>query len=102
MLALQLIIESEVPTAELKFKYRIPFYYHDNGKPFCYLNQSKDYVDLGFWHAAHLSLHPDKLISKNRKHMRSLRYFSIDDIDQEVLIDLLREACRVKDRPYYS
>lgn len=102
MLRLQLIIESEIPSAQLKFKYKIPFYYHDNGKPFCYLNQSRDYVDLGFYHAAHLTLHTDKLIGENRKYMRSLRYRTLKDIDDQALVELLREACTVKDRPYYN
>ncbi|WP_368662250.1 DUF1801 domain-containing protein [Zobellia laminariae] len=47
LLHLQSVIERTVPQVDLKFKYRVPFYYI-NGTPFCYLNQTKDYIDLGF------------------------------------------------------
>ena len=102
MLHLQLVIEREVPDARLYFKYRIPFYYHSNGKPFCYFNQARNYVDLGFYHGAHFGIHRDKLISENRKQVRSLRYYSTEDIDEKILVDLLMEGVKVKDRPFYS
>jgi hypothetical protein len=47
LLHLQLIIENTIPSLDLKFKCKIPFYNLEE-RPFCYLNQSKDYVDLGF------------------------------------------------------
>jgi len=60
LLHLQSVIEHTIPELVLKYKYRIPYYYC-NEKPYCYLNQSKDYVDLGFWNGAHLSVHLDVL-----------------------------------------
>lgn len=41
LLHLQVVVEGKVPELELKFKYRIPFYYLE-GKPFCYLNGPKN------------------------------------------------------------
>ncbi|WP_420593004.1 DUF1801 domain-containing protein [Robiginitalea biformata] len=98
MVQLQLLIHREIPSAELRFKYRLPFYYVDN-RPFCYMNQSRDYVDLGFARAAHLTRHLDKMESKGRKHMRSLRYRSAEEIDAAILSDVLREAYSVRFRP---
>ncbi len=98
MVQLQLLIHREVPTAELRFKYRLLFYYVDN-RPFCYINQSRDYVDLGFARAAHLTGHLDKMESKGRKHMRSLRYHSVEEIDVKTLSEVLREAYSVRFRP---
>lgn len=101
LLYLQATIEKQIPAAKLKYKYKIPFYYLE-GQPFCYLNQSKDYVDLGFWKAAHLSVHLDKMESAGRKVMKSLRYKSLEDIDLNVLSDVLENAYELKDRKFYS
>ncbi|MGI9547587.1 MAG: DUF1801 domain-containing protein [Flavobacteriaceae bacterium] len=100
LLFLQTSIENTVPSVDLKYKYRIPFYYL-NGRPFCYLNQAKDYVDLGFWNAAHLSVHLDKMETAGRKMMRSLRYRSLKEIDLKILEEVLQDAYRVKDRKFW-
>lgn len=101
LLYLKTIIEKNVAGVELKFKYNIPFYYLD-GRPFCYLNQAKDYVDLGFWNAAHLSVHLDKMEKAGRKVMRSLRYKSLGEIDLVVLQEVLSDAESVKDKKFWS
>ncbi len=101
LLYLQTVIEQIVPGVELKFKYKIPFYYLD-GKPFCYMNQAKNYVDLGFWNAAHLSVHLDKMETAGRKIMRSLRYKSLEEIDLAVLQEVLLDAERVKNKNFWS
>ena len=101
LLHLQSVIEITVPDVALKYRYRIPFYYI-NGRPFCYLNQSKDYVDVGFWNAAHLSVHLELMHSKGRKMMKSLRYKNLEEIDNEVLIAVLIDANSVKNRKLYK
>ena len=101
LLHLKSVVELTIPEVDLKYKYRIPFYYLE-GSPFCYLNQSKDYIDVGFWHAKHLSLHLDKMTTAGRKMMKSLRYTSLDEIDNEVLIAVLKEAYSVKDRKFWG
>lgn len=101
LLHLQQVIEGIVPEAELKFKYRIPFYYVE-GKPFCYLNQSRNYVDLGFWNAAHLTRHLHLMVTEGRKVMRSLRYTNLEEIDNAVLIEVLKDAFSVRHKKFYK
>ncbi|NNE77158.1 MAG: DUF1801 domain-containing protein [Pricia sp.] len=98
---LQSIIEQTVPKVDLKYKYRIPFYYIES-KPFCYLNQTKNYVDVGFWNAAHLTVHLEHMTTTGRKMMRSLRYTSVEEIDETILIEVLRDAYRVWDKKFYK
>jgi len=86
----------------LLYKYKIPFYYVD-GKPFCYLNVAKKgYVDVGFWNAAHISVHLEHMTTADRKVMKSLRYKSEDDLDDTILIEVLLDAYKVKDKKFYK
>ncbi|MGB6153422.1 MAG: DUF1801 domain-containing protein [Pricia sp.] len=101
LLHLQSVVERTIPETELKYKYRIPFYYLE-GRPFCYLNQSKDYVDLGFWNAAHLTLHLEHMTTAGRKVMRSLRYKTLAEIDDRILMEVLEDAYRVKNRKFWK
>ena len=101
LLQLQALIESTLPDLQLKYKYRIPFYYNGS-TPFCYLNHTKDYVDVGFWHSAHLTMHGEKMVNKDRKVMKSLRYYKVEDIDAEVLLEVLNEAYSVRDKGFWK
>jgi hypothetical protein len=101
LLQLKNTVERTVPEVSLKFRYGIPFYYLLD-KPFCYLNQSGNYVDLGFYRAAWLTRHLDQMESRGRKYMKSLRYRSLDAIDIQVLEEVLEEALQVQDRPSYK
>ena len=101
LLQLQTLIENTIPELQMKYKYRIPFYYIE-GTPFCYLNHAKDYVDVGFWHSAHLTVHQDRLITKDRKVMKSLRYFTVEDIDAKVLTDVLEEAYSFREKGFWK
>lgn len=101
MVYLKSVIERTVSGVELKYKYKIPFYYI-NGRPYCYLNQSKDYVDLGFWNAAYLTIHLDRMTTEGRKMMKSLRYKSIEEIDSAVLEEVLLDAYSVKDKKFWK
>jgi hypothetical protein len=91
VLQLQILIEAAYPKVDLKYKWKIPYYYL-NEKPFCFLNVTKGYVDVGVW----LPKAPEKLApyleSKGRKMMKSLRYFSQEEIDAEVLYLVLKEV----------
>ena len=102
MLHLQVVIETTLPDVVLLYKYKIPFYYVGAKRPFCYMACAKGYVDVCFWHGTHLTKHTDKLVSKGRKYMKSLRYFNADEVDEEILIEILKEAYSVKDRMYYK
>lgn len=101
LLHLQSVIEHTVANVDLKYRYKIPFYYI-GGRPFCYLNQSKDYVDVGFWNSAHLTVHLELMTTAGRKMMRSLRYKNLAEIEDAVLIDVLKDAYRVRDEKFWK
>jgi len=93
LLYLQLVVERTIPELELKYKYKIPFYYL-NGKPFCYFNAShkKAFVDIGLVKGKLIQVHQDFLVTENRKKMVSLRYKSMEEVDNQVLIEVLEKA----------
>lgn len=97
LLYLQTVIEKTIPEVELKYKYCIPFYYLNN-KPYCYLNQSKNYVDIGFWNSAHLTKNLEYMITENRKIIRSLRYKNLEEINATILTEVLQDTYLVKDK----
>ncbi len=103
LLHVQAVIEQTLPDVDLKYKWNIPCFYMGKS-PICYLNvqQKKGYVDVGFWNSAHLTKHPDKLVSENRKVVRSLRYASLEAIENQVLIDILQEAFSVRKNGFYK
>lgn len=103
LLHLQILIEATFPKVDLQFKWKIPFYYL-NERPFCYLNASKKkgYVDVVFWVSAHLTKYNEFLISDNRKVVKSLRYYKLEEIDQKVLLTVLDEAHQLKDKGFYK
>lgn len=103
LMQLQMIVETEFPAVDLKFKWKIPFYYL-NDSPFCYFNCSKKkgFVDVAFWLSSHLVKHNNLLVSENRKVVKSLRYFSVDEIDSEILVSVLREAFSHKGKGFYK
>ncbi|MFS4467134.1 DUF1801 domain-containing protein [Maribacter sp. 2210JD10-5] len=97
------VIEAVIPEVVLKYKWNIPCFYCDTS-PICYLNVSvkKGYVDMGFWNSAHLTKHLDKMVSEKRKVVRSLRYCSLEEIDDEILIEILRDAYAVRKKGFYK
>lgn len=97
LLHLQMIIERTVSGAELKFKWRVPFYYVGK-RPVCYLNQSKDYVDVSFWNSAHLTVNIDYMTIAGRKMMKSLRHTSLEEINDQILIEILQNAYEIRDK----
>jgi len=102
MMHLQAVIEHTLPVAELKYKWRLPCYYIGK-RPICYINQSKDYVDVGFWHSAHLSKKFDTyLVSENRKIVKSLRYMTLEEMDDKILIAILKEVHLHKEKSFWK
>ena len=94
LLHLKVIIENTTSALDLKYKYKIPFYYINN-KPFCYLNVTKGYVDLGFWKGNQIQIHQNYFVTANRKMMVSLRYWKLEDVKNSVLIDVIEEALKL-------
>lgn len=103
LIQLQILVESNFPQADLKYKWNLPVYYIDD-KPLCYLNASlkKGYVDLAFWASAHLENFDEYLVTENRKVVKSLRYKSVKEIDGEILLMILKEAVNKKDKGFYK
>lgn len=101
LLQLQVLIEAAIPELELKYKWRVPYYYLE-GKPFCFFNVTNGYVDVGFWASAHLKGFEKHLVSEKRKVMKSLRYFSLEDIDQRILIKVLVELKKVNHKGFWK
>lgn len=93
LLHLQVIVETTIPEVELLYKYRIPFYYYKK-RPLCFLNAShkKQFVDICFVRGNQITIHQDLLVTEKRKKMASLRYKSIEDIDNAFLIDVLKNV----------
>ncbi|NJB37336.1 DUF1801 domain-containing protein [Croceivirga sp. JEA036] len=103
LLHLQMTIQSLVPDVELKYKWNIPCFYVGKS-PICYLNAShkNKYVDIAFWNSAHLTKHLDKMNSENRKVVKSLRYSSLEAIDDQVLHEVLEEAYSLRGNGFYK
>lgn len=102
LLQLQVLIENEFPEAVLKYKWRIPVYYLKE-KQLCYLNVSakKRYVDVGLWVSGNLQEFDAYLVSEGRKVVKSLRYFSVEDVNAEILITVLQEVVKIKGKGFY-
>ena len=103
LLHLQVLIEHQFEQLELKYKYRIPFYYL-HGKPFCYLNvpKNKGFVEVGFWASAHLSKYNEHLVTAGRKVVKSFRYDSVESINQEILLAVLEEAFTMNHKGFWK
>lgn len=92
LMELQAIIKHTIPQVEEQYKWHLPFY-SVHGKMCCFLNFRKTFVDLGFTSGIHIALHKEHLIAgEKRKNLRSLRYYTLEDIDVAVLQDILKEA----------
>jgi len=91
LLHVQAVVELSVPDIKLLYKFKIPFFYYKN-KPFIYLNAShkKQYVDVAFMKGYDLTLHQDQLNGEGRTLVKSLRYKSLEEIDNDVLVELIQ------------
>ncbi len=103
LMHLQILVESTIAEVELKYKWKIPVYYIGK-KPLCYFNASlkKGFVDVAFWTSTDLSKFEKHLVTENRKVVKSLRYFSLDEIDEEVLIEILQEIKSSTQKGFYT
>lgn len=99
LLQLQSIIEAILPNPELHYKWRIPFYYNNN-IPICYLNKSKDYVDFVFWHGEKLDKYREHFVTANRKSVTSLRYKSVEDINDALILYVINKQLEININPF--
>ena len=95
LLEVQVLIQQTLPNFELLYKWNLPIYYSD-GCPICYLNVTKGYVDVCFWVRKNFNVHLETLISENRKFVKSLRFYTPEDIDARLLVECLEEAYTTK------
>ena len=103
LLHLKAMVESVIPEVDMKYKWGIPCFYVQK-HPICYLNASYKgkFVDIAFWNSAHLSKHVELMHSEKRKVVRSLRYRSLEEIDDAVLTDVLEEAYALRSEGFYK
>ncbi|APY00940.1 uncharacterized protein DUF1801 [Lacinutrix venerupis] len=103
LLHVQVIIEHTIPEVELKYKWRIPCYYVGK-KPICYLNASHkhEFVDVAFWHSNYITKYTEHLFSEKRKVVKSLRYKSLEDIKDAILISVLQQVNNSEENGFYK
>ena len=103
LMHVQVIIEHTIPDIELKYKWKIPCYYIAK-RPICYLNAShkNGYVDVAFWHSAHLEKYDAYLVSEKRKVVKSLRYKTLEDVNDAILIEILKDVYNLKEKGFYK
>jgi hypothetical protein len=88
------VVERTLPSVSLEYKWTVPYFYH-NKKTLCYLtvNAKKQFVDVGFAKGFKLKKNQQHLVSDNgRNTVKSLRYATLEDIDNSVLQSVLKEA----------
>jgi len=94
MLYVRSVILKTLPKIEEKYSYKIPFYHLDK-KPMCYLNVLKgtNYVDMAFVQGIFLQdKFPELKDYNSRQQVRSIQVKNLEDFDELMFIDLLKEA----------
>jgi hypothetical protein len=94
LLYVRSVIIKTLPKIEEKYNYKVPFYHH-NKKPLCYLNILKrtNYVDIAFVQGIFLQNKFPQLKNYNkRKQVRSLQIKSLENFDEFMFKELLKEA----------
>ncbi len=94
MLYLRSVILKVVPQIEEKYSYKIPFFCI-NKKPVLYLNVLKgtDFVDVAIVHGIILEeKYPQLKNHNNRKQVRSLQVKSLENFDELMFSQLLKDA----------
>lgn len=87
------VVEHELRDTELLFKWGIPYFYYKK-KPFCYLapNHKRKFVDVGFAKGFQLLKNQESLVDENRNTVKSLRYTTLESIDNSILKAVIEEA----------
>ena len=94
MLYIRSVIKRTLPEVEEKYSYRIPFYNYAK-KPMLYLNVLKgtNFVDVAFVQGILLEEnYPQLKDNNNRKQVRSLQVKSLEDFDELLFVQLLKDA----------
>ncbi|WP_456376394.1 DUF1801 domain-containing protein [Lutibacter sp.] len=94
MLYIRSVIFKTVPNVAEYYKYSVPYYTHTN-KPMLYLNvlKGKNYVDVAFVQGILLEKkYPELKDANNRKQVRSLQVKSLEEFDELLFIQLLKDV----------
>ena len=83
------LILSASPYIEEKLVYNIPFFY--GKKRIFYLNPQETWVDLGFCDG-HLIANNPILETKDRTQVKTVRFYSFNEIIDEELLPIIHEA----------
>lgn len=84
-----------------KMRYRVPFYYRKSWV--CYLNPIKNEgVELCFIRANELSNENQLLDFKDRKQVAGISYFSVEEIDEQLLNLVWHEALLLDESVKYA
>ena len=86
------LILSVSPFLQEKLVYNIPFFY--GIKRMFYLNPHDDGVDLGFCEGYLLDENP-LLQTKNRTQVKTIRFYSINEIEEDFVLPIIHEAIEV-------
>ena len=59
-------------------------------------------MDIAFWNSAHLTKHLELMHSEKRKVVKSFRYSTLEEINDEVLIEVVQEAYDLRKKGFYK
>jgi hypothetical protein len=83
------LILSASPFIEEKLVYKIPFFY--GVKRIFYINSQNNWVDLGFCDGYLLG--ENKILqTKNREQVKTIRFFSVTEINDDIVLPIIHEA----------
>ena len=94
MIYVRSIISKALPAVQEKFSYKIPFFLWDK-KPMIYFNVLKgtNFVDIAFVQGILLEHNYPQLKNyNNRKQVRSLQLKTIEDLDELMFVQLVKDA----------
>ena len=64
---------------------------------FCFLNFRKHFVDLGIPYGAQLPEQMHLIAGESRKSLRSLRFKGLQDVDDKVVISIIKDLVALHD-----
>jgi hypothetical protein len=88
--SLRALILEAFPQMREEFKWNYPAYYYD-GKRICLISGFKNHVTVELFHGAHLRDTQGRVAGAGR-NARHLKLKSLEDIDPDYLVDLLRQS----------
>jgi hypothetical protein len=86
------IVRAAAPEAKESIKWAQPVY--ERNGPFCYVKAFKNSVNFGFWHGVDLD-DPQGVLQGSGAKMRHVKLAGIDDVDEGILADLIRQAVQL-------